>query len=234
MILIAPSWVLADHTQMAESVAALEAAGADRLHVDFMDGKFVANFGCGVHEVEALRACTKLPLDFHLMLDDPMPHLDMLVGLGADIITVHPETCCDVLGVIAKIQSLGAGAALALSPEIPAEVLEPVLQQLQCVLVFLIRPGFTGQTMKPELLEKVRRVRSMIDVGGGAQELVIDGGVRLHTIEEIARTGGNSYIVGSVIFNHTGGLAAGIREVRTLAQRGYEEGRSQRKKEAQG
>lgn len=227
MILIEPSWVLADHTRMADSVAAIEAADADRLHVDFMDGHFVANFGVGVHEAETLRSCTRLPLHFHLMVDDPIRHIEDLAGLKPEIITVHAEACGDLPAAIAKIRALGLEAGIALSPDIPAEAIEPVLPELKLVLVFLIRPGFTGQAMQPELLEKVRRVRQLIDAGRGSQELLIDGGVRLHTIEKIARAGGDSYVVGTVVFKHVRGLAAGIQEVRRLADRAYNEVRGQ-------
>jgi ribulose-phosphate 3-epimerase len=221
MILIEPSWVLADHTRMAESVAAIEAAGADRLHVDFMDGRAVPNFGVGVHEVKALRTCTRLPLHFHLMVEEPIQHIESLAGLGATIITVHPEACSDLKATITEIRSSGLQAGVALIPDIPTDIVKPVLPELELVLVFLIRPGFTGQTMKAELLEKVRCVRELINLGGSSQELLIDGGVRLHTIEQIGRAGGDSYVVGSVLFNHPRGLPSGIQEVRQLADQAY-------------
>jgi ribulose-phosphate 3-epimerase len=176
-VLLAPSILAADFGRLAEAVLALEGSGAERIHVDVMDGVFVPNFTFGTDTVRALRRVTALPLELHLMIVEPDRHLRTFAEAGADGITVHYEVCPHLHRTLAAIRQLDCRAGAAINPSTPASVLEDVLEICDLALVMTIDPGFGGQRLIPRTLRKVAQVRSEIDRQGLSTEIEVDGGV---------------------------------------------------------
>ena len=198
MIKIAPSILSADFAALAADVARVEAGGADQLHVDVMDGRFVPNITIGPVVVGALRKRTRLPLDGHLMIVEPERYLTEFVQAGADMVTVHAEACPHLQRVLAQIRELGARAGVALNPATPPDVLSYVLDDLDLVLVMSVNPGFGGQTFIPNAHEKVRAVRAL--VGGRPIEVSVDGGVKVEHVASLVADGASTLVAGSAIF----------------------------------
>ncbi len=195
---IAPSILSADFGALAQDVARVEAGGADQLHVDVMDGRFVPNLTIGPVVVEAIRKRTRLPLDVHLMIVEPERYLGDFVSAGADIVTVHAEACPHLQRTLAQIRELGARAGVALNPATPPSVLEYVLDDLDLVLVMSVNPGFGGQKFIPSALAKVRQVRTLL--GPRAVEVSVDGGVKIDHARPLTEHGASVLVAGSAIF----------------------------------
>jgi ribulose-phosphate 3-epimerase len=217
--LISPSILSADFTRLGADLAACEAAGADWVHVDVMDGRFVPNITMGPLVVEACRRTTKLPLDVHLMIEEPERHIEAFAKAGATNITVHVETCPHLNRTIQQIHSLGCKAGVTLNPSTPAAAIEPVLPLVDLVLVLTVNPGFSGQKFLPEVLPKIHQLRGMLDEVNPSAWLEVDGGVSSATLPEVQKMGANVFVTGSFVFGHPQGIAAGIRELRTAADR---------------
>jgi ribulose-phosphate 3-epimerase len=217
--LISPSILSADFTRLGADLAACEAAGADWVHVDVMDGRFVPNITMGPLVVEACRRATKLPLDVHLMIEEPERHIEAFAKAGATNITVHVETCPHLNRTIQQIHSLGCKAGVTLNPSTPAAAIEPVLPLVDLVLVLTVNPGFSGQKFLPEVLPKIHQLRGMLDEVNPSAWLEVDGGVSSATLPEVQKMGANVFVTGSFVFGHPQGIAAGIRELRTAADR---------------
>jgi ribulose-phosphate 3-epimerase len=198
---IAPSILSADFAALGEDIARVEAAGADLLHVDVMDGRFVPNLTIGPVVVAAIKKRTRLPLDVHLMIVEPERYLADFARAGADLLTVHAEACPHLDRTLTQIRELGARAGVALNPATPPEVLEYVLDDLDLVLVMSVNPGFGGQKFIPEAYRKIRRLRTML--GTRAVEVSVDGGVKLEHARPLAAEGASVLVAGSAIFEAT-------------------------------
>ena len=195
---IAPSILSADFGALGEDIARVESAGADLLHVDVMDGRFVPNITIGPVVVAAIRKRTRLPLDVHLMIVEPERYLADFARAGADSLTVHVEACPHLARTLAQIRELGARAGVALNPATPPEVLEYVLDDLDLVLVMSVNPGFGGQKFIPSAYVKVHEVRAML--GTRPVDVSVDGGVKLEHARPLAEQGASVLVAGSAIF----------------------------------
>jgi ribulose-phosphate 3-epimerase len=198
MIKIAPSILSADFAALGEAIARVEAAGADQLHVDVMDGHFVPNLTIGPPVVEAIRKRTRLPLDVHLMIEAPERLLAAFVSAGANLLTVHAEACPHLDRTLHQIRELGAKAGVALNPSTPPVVLEYVLDILDLVLIMSVNPGWGGQTFIPSTYAKVRQVRALL--GPRVVDVSVDGGVKLEHAAPLVAHGATVLVAGSFIF----------------------------------
>jgi ribulose-phosphate 3-epimerase len=195
---IAPSILSADFAALGEEIARVEAAGADQLHVDVMDGRFVPNITIGPVVVAAIKKRTRLPLDVHLMIVEPERYLAEFTRAGADALTVHAEACPHLHRTLAQIRELGARAGVALNPGTPPGVLEYVLDELDLILVMSVNPGFGGQKFIPSAYAKIRQLRTML--GTRPVEISVDGGVKLEHARPLAEHGATVLVAGSLIF----------------------------------
>jgi ribulose-phosphate 3-epimerase len=215
---IAPSILSADFAALGEAIARVEAAGADQLHVDVMDGHFVPNLTLGPPVIESIRKRTRLPLDVHLMIEEPDRWVETYVKAGADYLTVHAEATPHLERILAQIREAGAKAGVALNPSTPPEVLEYVLEDLDLVLVMSVNPGFGGQSFIPTAYEKIRRLRTLL---GGRDVLVsVDGGVKADNAGPLARAGATVLVAGSSIFGapDPGAAVAALRSASEVAK----------------
>jgi ribulose-phosphate 3-epimerase len=215
-IQIAPSILSADFTRLGEEVRAVDVAGADIIHVDVMDGHFVPNITLGPLVVKALRAVTEKVIDVHLMISDPDAYIDAFAGAGADWITVHVETGIHLHRTIARIKDLGKRAGVVLNPATSLFTLDHILEDVDLVMVMSVNPGFGGQSFIPSSLEKIRRLRDLLDVRNPEVDIEVDGGVSTTTIAEIAAAGANIFVAGSAVFGSKD-YSATIANLRRLA-----------------
>ena len=214
---IAPSILSADFSRLGEEIAAIEAAGADYVHVDVMDGHFVPNITIGPLVVEAVRRVTKLPLDVHLMIENPDQYIPAFAEAGADIIVVHAEASVHLHRTVQLIKSLGKKAGVSLNPATPLNVLDYVLEDLDLVLLMTVNPGFGGQSFIEACIPKIQALRAMMDKRGVEAELEVDGGVKTDNIARIAHAGANVFVAGSAVFNSPD-YAATISELKKRAK----------------
>lgn len=212
-IKIAPSILSADFSRLGEEIEAVEAAGADWIHVDVMDGHFVPNITIGPLIVAAARKSTKLPLDVHLMITNPELYVEEFAKAGADSITVHVETGFHLNRLVQSIREQGVRAAVSLNPATPLESLDYVLADVDMVLIMSVNPGFGGQTFIPSALDKIARLRKRIDGQGLKTEIEVDGGVKPANAAEIASAGADILVAGSAVFGSKD-YAAAIRAIR--------------------
>ncbi len=214
---IAPSILSADFSRLGEQVAEAERAGADIVHIDVMDGRFVPNITVGPLVVRALRPVTRLPLHVHLMIVEPERHIDAFARAGADLITVHVETSPHLDRALAQIREAGARPAVTLNPTTPLVMIEEVLDQVDLILLMTVNPGFGGQEMIPSSPDRVRRLRRMLDERGlEGCSIEVDGGINEATIPEIVSAGADVLVMGSAIFGAEGGIAEAMRRARSL------------------
>ncbi|WP_374333648.1 ribulose-phosphate 3-epimerase [Aestuariivirga sp.] len=213
-LLISPSILAADFARLGEEVRAIDAAGADYIHIDVMDGHFVPNISFGTPIMESIRGLTKKPFDVHLMIAPVDPYLESFAKAGADIITVHAEAGPHLDRTLQAIRAMGKKAGVSLNPATPASVLKHVMDRLDLILVMSVNPGFGGQSFIPAMLEKISELRDM--VGGRNIDIEVDGGVTRHNAGDIVRAGANVLVAGSAIFK-TKDYAAEIRAIRAAA-----------------
>jgi len=197
---ISPSLLASDFAALGDAVRAVEAGGADLIHVDVMDGHFVPNITVGIPVVRALKRVATKPLDVHLMIEDPDRHLEAFAKAGAATITVHAEAATHLHRTLAHIRSLGARAGVALNPSTPIHAIEEVIGSIDCVLVMTVNPGFGGQEFIPESYDKVRRVRALLDARGSAANIEVDGGVDHHNAAALVEAGADILVAGAAIF----------------------------------
>ena len=201
-IKIAPSILSADFSKMGEEVQSLEQNGADVVHCDVMDGVFVNNITFGIKMIEDLRKITKLPLDCHLMIVHPEKYVERFAKAGADIITVHYETCKENLKeVLQLIKSTGVKCGAVINPDTPVEKIADVIPLCDMVLIMSVFPGFGGQKFIPESLDKLRQVKAIAEANGKEIDIEIDGGVNFENVESIKQAGANVLVAGSTVFN---------------------------------
>jgi ribulose-phosphate 3-epimerase len=214
-ILVAPSILSADFARLGEEVALVEKAGADWLHVDVMDGRFVPNITLGPPIVKALHKVTKLPLDVHLMIVEPEKYVDAFAEAGAATITIHVEACVHLHRTLCHIKSLGKRAGVVLNPSTSEDTLRYVIDVVDQVLVMSVNPGFGGQSFIRGVLPKVAAIRAMIDQRGRNVDLEIDGGITKETAPEAIAAGARVLVAGSAVFNGgPTGYAAAIKGLR--------------------
>jgi ribulose-phosphate 3-epimerase len=201
-LLVAPSILSADFGRLADEVRAVEAAGADWIHVDVMDGRFVPNITIGPPVVKAVRAATRLPVDVHLMIVEPEKYLDDFAAAGADVLSVHVEACPHLHRTIQHVHHLGKRAGVVLNPATSEDTIRYVIDRCDLVLVMSVNPGFGGQTFLPEVLAKVRAIREMIDTSGRPVDLEIDGGIAPDTAGRATEAGARVLVAGNAVFAH--------------------------------
>jgi ribulose-phosphate 3-epimerase len=216
-IRIAPSILSADFATLGADIQRVDRAGADWIHVDVMDGHFVPNLTIGPEVIRAIRKTTALPFDVHLMIEQPELSIAQYADAGADRIGVHVETCPHLHRTIQQIHGLGKRACVVLNPATPALAVEPVLGEVDQVLVMSVNPGFGGQKFIPSVLAKVRQIRQWVSERGLDVEIEIDGGVNRETIAAAARAGVNAFVAGNAVFREPD-YAAAILELRKLAE----------------
>ncbi|HET9051086.1 MAG TPA: ribulose-phosphate 3-epimerase [Candidatus Dormibacteraeota bacterium] len=214
---IAPSVLGSDHGAFRDAVKAVTGSGAERIHVDVMDGVFVPNFALGTDVVRVMRAATDLPLELHLMIVNPEHHLELFKDAGADAITVHYEACPHLHRTLGRIRELDCRAGAAINPSTPASMLDDVLEICDLALVMTINPGWGGQKLIPHTLLKIERVRKEIERQGLICEVEVDGGVDAQTAGPCVEAGADVLVAGTAVFRHPGGPAAGVQAVRAAA-----------------
>ena len=213
-IKISPSILSADFGRLGEQVAEASKAGADYIHVDIMDGHFVPNLTIGPIIVSGIRPWTELPLDVHLMIEEPDRLIPDFAKAGANILTVHPEACRHLHRVIYQIKDLGVRAGISLNPGTPASVLEPVIGDVDLVLVMTVNPGFGGQKYIHSVTNKIAKVRQMLDEAGSEAELEVDGGIKTDTAPIAVEAGARVLVAGSAVFNDRDTVAGSIAKIR--------------------
>jgi ribulose-phosphate 3-epimerase len=211
---LSASILSADFTRLGEQIGEAEAAGVDWIHVDVMDGHYVPNLTMGPFIVEACRRATRLPLDVHLMIERPWTLLEAFARAGASHLTVHVETCPDLVGTLKTIKSLGCLAGVTLNPETPADRLESALPLADLVLVMTVEPGYSGQEFMETMLPKVAEVRHRLDDLGSPARLEVDGGISPRTISRLRTAGADSFVTASAIFHAPEGIASGVATLR--------------------
>lgn len=217
---IAPSILSADFARLGDEVQAAEAAGADIIHVDVMDGQFVPNITVGPLVVSAVRRITDLHIDVHLMIERPERYLPAFVEAGANSISVHPESTPHLHRALQQIRDLGSEAGAVLNPATPEIVLKYVLPYLDFVLVMTVNPGFGGQELIPATIDKVQAIRRMLDDGGRASAwLSVDGGIDRRTAPEVVAHGADTLVAGSAVFGAPEGVAAAVQALRDAVSR---------------
>jgi len=215
--LISPSILSADFARLADAVQQVEAAGADWIHVDVMDGHFVPNLTVGPPMVEALRKVTTLPLDVHLMMTNPDEFIPEFAKAGADILTVHVETCPHLHRTVQSIKEQNVKAGVSLNPATSATTLEHILGDVDLVLVMSVNPGFGGQKFIDGTLDKIRQIRTMITASKGSPYLEVDGGITVLNVASVLKAGANVLVAGSAIFGSSN-ITDTIRQLRTAGQ----------------
>jgi ribulose-phosphate 3-epimerase len=211
---IAPSILSADFTRLGEEIAACEAAGADWLHIDVMDGHFVPNITMGQFIVAACRRVTNLLLDVHLMIEKPERHLESFAKAGASRLNVHVETCPHLDDTLRQIKSLGCEAGVALNPDTPVEPIEAFMNQAELILVMSVYPGFSGQEFIPGTFAKVAAIRRKLDELNSPAWIEVDGGVSLENIQEVKNAGATAFVAATAVFKHPRGTEAGLKALR--------------------
>ena len=217
--LISPSILAADFARLGEEVRAITDGGCDYIHVDVMDGRFVPNITIGQPVVAALKKVTPLPLDVHLMIEEPERYVEDFAEAGADLICVHAEACRHLHRTLQQIRAVGKMSAVSLNPATPLEAISWVLDQVDMVLVMSVNPGFGGQSFIPSALDKVRALRAMLDARGLEVNIEVDGGVVVDNAAEVAAAGANVLVSGTGIFR-TPDYAATIAAMRDQAELG--------------
>ena len=211
---VAPSILSADFSRLGEEIRACEAAGADWVHIDVMDGHFVPNLTMGPFIVETCKRITNLPLDVHLMIEKPERHLEAFARAGASHITVHVETCPHLHQTLQAIKSLGCKAGVTLNPGTPVGALEAVLTEADLVLVMSVNPGFSGGRFVPSSFARAAEIRRMLDAIGSPAWLEVDGGVNAENIAALKDAGITAFVAATAVFKHPQGIAAGIQALR--------------------
>lgn len=215
MTLIAPSILSADFGRLAEDVKTVEEAGADWIHVDVMDGRFVPNITIGPLVCDAVNKATELPVDVHLMIESPDSYIEAFVRAGADIVTVHQETCPHLHRTLERIRELGAMPGVALNPSTPVWSLEDVVPYLDMILIMTVNPGFGGQSFIPTSPAKLRTTRELLDAKGREDVLIqVDGGIGSNTAALAVQAGAGVLVAGSAVYGHAGGAGEGVRALR--------------------
>ena len=212
-IRIAPSILSADFGRLAEDIASCEAGGADWIHVDVMDGRFVPNLTFGAKVIETLRRLTSLPLDVHLMVVEPESYFDAFAAAGASVLTIHQEAAPHLHRQLTRIRELGLRAGAAVNPSTPVETLRDVISELDLLLVMTVNPGFGGQRFIEGTVAKVSRAREMLVAAGSSAALEVDGGIARDTIARCWRAGADTFVTGNAVFSAPD-VAAEIRELR--------------------
>ncbi|RPI77478.1 MAG: ribulose-phosphate 3-epimerase [Desulfobacteraceae bacterium] len=213
MFKIAPSILSADFSRLGEEVRAVEKAGADYIHIDVMDGRFVPNITIGPLVVKAVRKVTPLPLDVHLMIANPDPFIEPFVKAGADILTVHAEAVTHLHRSLQLIRKHGVRSAVSLNPATPLQMIEYILDEADMILIMTVNPGFEGQNFIPQVIPKIKYLKEMIDRKGLKTEIEVDGGINRENIGLVAAAGANVFVAGSAIF-YSKDYGQTIRELR--------------------
>ncbi len=200
-VVIAPSILSADFARLADEIAQVEAGGADWIHVDVMDGRFVPNLTFGAKVIDTVRRLTSLPVDVHLMVVEPERYFDDFAAAGATRLTIHPEVSPHLHRQLTRIRELGCEAGAAINPSTPLSAVSEVIVELDLLLVMSVNPGFGGQRFIPASVDKVRRARAMLDAAGTEAWLQVDGGISRDTIADVWDAGATSFVAGNAIFS---------------------------------
>ncbi|MBT8396821.1 MAG: ribulose-phosphate 3-epimerase [Gemmatimonadetes bacterium] len=221
MTLIAPSILSADFGRLAEDVHTADAAGADWIHVDVMDGHFVPNITIGPLVTRAVRKATELPVDVHLMIESPERYLAAFVEAGADRVTVHQETCPHLHRTLQQIRELGAQPGVSLNPSTPIGALADIIEYVDLVLLMTVNPGFGGQAFIPNSLRKIEAARKLLESGGlDKVHLQVDGGIGPDTAQSVVDAGATVLVAGSAVFGHPGGASEGLKALQASIEGG--------------
>ncbi|GIW78836.1 MAG: ribulose-phosphate 3-epimerase [Gemmatales bacterium] len=217
MALIAPSILNADFSRLGEQVVETVRAGADRIHIDVMDGHFVPNLSMGPIVVKGLRPVVAVPLEVHLMVTDPAMFIEPFFRAGADSVIVHQEVVPEPMPLIEKVHAAGKKIGLAVKPDTPVEVLEPFLKHIYLALCMTVQPGFGGQSFLPESPARIRKLRELINKHNPNCELEVDGGIDKETARTAIEAGANVLVVGTGIFGDPAGPAEAVQALRSIA-----------------
>jgi ribulose-phosphate 3-epimerase len=210
---IAPSILSADFSRLSDELRMVEQAGANVIHVDVMDGHFVPNITIGPLVVQGLKKLTSLPLDVHLMIEKPEHYIEAFAQAGSDWITIHAETCPRLKGVIKKIFQLNVRPGIVLKPSTPLKTLYPFLDSIDLVLIMSVNPGFGGQSFIPSTLNKIDRLKKIVDENQYRLEIEVDGGIKVENIKEVSKAGADIFVVGTGLFK-TDNYKETIRKLR--------------------
>ncbi|HCI86858.1 MAG TPA: ribulose-phosphate 3-epimerase, partial [Dehalococcoidia bacterium] len=209
-IKVSPSLLAADFAHLADSIAAVEEAGADEIHFDVMDGSFVPNITVGLPVLEAIRPLTKLPIDIHMMVLEPGRYAREFAAAGGDIFTMHIEACDDLEASLGDARVAGMTAGVSLKPDTPASALQSTIPLIERVLVMTVEPGFGGQSFMPEMLPKITEIQDMARIADHQIEIAVDGGIKVDTAGEVIEAGATTLISGTGVFNYPDGMKIGI------------------------
>lgn len=212
---LAPSVLSADFSTLGKDIAVVASAGAELIHLDVMDGKFVPNISFGAPVISSVRKITNAIFDVHLMIEEPIRYLNDFVKAGADIITVHYEACTDAANTLQEIHKAGLKAGLAISPDTPVSVLKPFLKEVDMILIMSVHPGFGGQSFIEESLNKIEDTRSMLqECGRDDVWIEVDGGIGTANIRKVKDAGANVFVAGSAVFK--GDMVANTKQLLAL------------------